>query len=790
MRVDGREVAVSGSLVQPRIRRSNDMLRLVVATLILATVVTGSAVIPDGSMAGLERSISDIVGVQTPDWSVRLYLVYGGAVLALPLAILVNLLVACRWKILAACASAGLIAVLALSFGGTGYSGPRRRLDGFGTVVPQFLDDPRWIAMVTAVLTVSGPWLSGRWGRFGWALLLAFGPVHLAVSAVVPAESLLGLAVGWLVGALAVLVVGTPALVVPLEEAVQAMAKRGFLVTGLTVLRHAGPGPLVLATKSDGPIPLAIVEMYGPNQSSGGALRHVWRSLRFRADETSPLQASLHRVVEHRALMTIAVAAAGVANIHTMAFAPLQRGWMMYAHTSAAGTPITEASGTSAVTAVWEALDVLHRREISHGDLRASEITLEGGSARFGGLHHAELGSTDAQFQSDIAQLLLTTSKLGDAQSTVGAALAAFGKDAVLAASGRLTQFALPRRIRQAVVDFDATTSAVRNEVMRQTGVPRIPPLTITRFSRSQVIQLVLLIAFVYVAYPFISALPTFFSELKTVNWWWASFGLAASLLTYVGAAAALWACASKAVRFWRLAVLQAADTFAAITTPAGVGGLALSARFLQKNGGLSAVHATAAVALQQAAQVVTHIGLLTFFSVVAGTSADLAHFVPRAAVLFLIAGLLLGVIGVLMAVPRLRRWLGTAVRPRLTAVIGDLLALAREPRRLAIIVLGCAATTLGGALALWASIEAVGGGATFVTVTVVTMIGGTLASAAPTPGGVGAVEAALIGGLAAFGMPAAVAVPSVLLYRILTCWLPVLVGWAVMRWLTANDLI
>jgi glycosyltransferase 2 family protein len=68
-----------------------------------------------------------------------------------------------------------------------------------------------------------------------------------------------------------------------------------------------------------------------------------------------------------------------------------------------------------------------------------------------------------------------------------------------------------------------------------------------------------------------------------------------------------------------------------------------------------------------------------------------------------------------------------------------------------------------------------------------VTMVGGTLASAAPTPGGVGAVEAALIGGLAAFGMAAAIAVPSVLLYRVLTCWLPVFAGWQVMRWMTKN---
>ena len=93
-------------------------------------------------------------------------------------------------------------------------------------------------------------------------------------------------------------------------------------------------------------------------------------------------------------------------------------------------------------------------------------------------------------------------------------------------------------------------------------------------------------------------------------------------------------------------------------------------------------------------------------------------------------------------------------------------------------------------ALALWFCISAFGGDASFITVTVVTMIGGTLASAAPTPGGVGAVEAALIGGLAAFGVPAGIAVPSVLLYRVLTCWLPVFVGWFLMRWLTEKQMI
>ena len=96
---------------------------------------------------------------------------------------------------------------------------------------------------------------------------------------------------------------------------------------------------------------------------------------------------------------------------------------------------------------------------------------------------------------------------------------------------------------------------------------------------------------------------------------------------------------------------------------PAGVGGLALSTRFLQK-GGLGSLRATAAVALQQSVQVITHVALLIFFSVIAGTSANLSHFVPKTTVLYLIGGVALGIVGIFTFVPALRRWLGTAVRP------------------------------------------------------------------------------------------------------------------------------
>jgi undecaprenyl-diphosphatase len=52
------------------------------------------------------------------------------------------------------------------------------------------------------------------------------------------------------------------------------------------------------------------------------------------------------------------------------------------------------------------------------------------------------------------------------------------------------------------------------------------------------------------------------------------------------------------------------------------------------------------------------------------------------------------------------------------------------------------------------------------------------IAAAAPSPGGLGAIEAALVAGLTGVGMQPGPAVSAVLLYRLATYWLPVAPGW------------
>ncbi|PRC45344.1 TIGR00374 family protein, partial [Mycobacterium sp. ITM-2017-0098] len=382
------------------------ILRLTLAGVFLVVIVT-SSLITRYEWDALEKSISEIVGVLSPAQSNTVYLIYGISILALPFFILIGLIAAKQWKLLGAYAAAGLIAILALSITGNGIAAPRWHFDlteRLDTVLSQFLDDPRWIAMLAAVLTVSGPWLPARWRHWWWALLLAFVPIHLVVSAVVPARSLLGLAVGWFVGALVVLVVGTPALEVPLDGAVRALARRNFRASALRVIRPSGQGPLVMTAtgvpSGDTESGLAVVELYGPHQRGGGFLRQFWGKLRLRDSETAPIQTSMRRAVEHRALMALAVGNLGMANTTPIAVAPLERGWTIYAHKPAHGTSLRECAEDTPVARVWDSLGVLHSQQISHGDLRSTEITVVDGTPLFGGFTHAEFGASDAQLHT------------------------------------------------------------------------------------------------------------------------------------------------------------------------------------------------------------------------------------------------------------------------------------------------------------------------------------------------------------------------------------------------------
>jgi len=125
---------------------------------------------------------------------------------------------------------------------------------------------------------------------------------------------------------------------------------------------------------------------------------------------------------------------------------------------------------------------------------------------------------------------------------------------------------------------------------------------------------------------------------------------------------------------------------------------------------------------------------------------------------------------------------------PPIREALPRMLELLARPVKLLQVVGGSVTLSLAYIAALWFAVHAFNGHVDAVAVGVVYLAGGALGSLAPTPGGLGAVEAALSTGLAAAGMPTAAAVSAVLLYRVATFWLPVPSGWVAMQWLQRRD--
>jgi uncharacterized protein (TIRG00374 family) len=155
----------------------------------------------------------------------------------------------------------------------------------------------------------------------------------------------------------------------------------------------------------------------------------------------------------------------------------------------------------------------------------------------------------------------------------------------------------------------------------------------------------------------------------------------------------------------------------------------------------------------------------------------------------FVLAGLVAVVLAV-VAVPAGRRLLRARLAPALGQVLPRLLEILQQPRKLAAGIGGALLLTACYILCLTASVLAFGGSIAITSAAVVYLTGSALGSAVPTPGGLGAVEAALSAGLTATGLPGATAVSAVLLFRTVTFWLPVPVGWAAFNYLQRQQVL
>jgi uncharacterized membrane protein YbhN (UPF0104 family) len=280
------------------------------------------------------------------------------------------------------------------------------------------------------------------------------------------------------------------------------------------------------------------------------------------------------------------------------------------------------------------------------------------------------------------------------------------------------------------------------------------------------------------------------------VHWQFALLVVAMTGLHYVSTATAARAAATTPLPLRETFLVQLAAAAASRVAPGGLGGAVVNARYFTRRG----------MDMRAAVGAVTMLGVL-------GALADLVVFL-----LLISVGRLLGLGGGAAELGTLSAKLAgiggalksSAILIALVAVVtvgvvviglrhrrrrrptsareGDgfwtaFRSLARRPKSLAVLLTASGSTSLILALAFAATTGMLAGPqpkATVGAIVVAYMAAAAAANVVPIPSGVGSVEAAMVAVLVTAHVPAAHAVAVVLTYRVITFWMPAVVGVAV----------
>ncbi len=792
-------------------RSSNDVIRVAIAVAVFALAVL-TAIFSPAAIQALERDLLTFVGnlPRSIENSVIAFIQVSS--IYAPLVLLVSMVVLRRFRrllvvVATAIVTAPLLRLTTLVVEGT--SGVRlRTLDPLSPLTPLLSRGLRaandvpsitYVAVTIAIVTVESPWLTRPWRRAARVIVVAVAFAHLAArdnaDRGLPIDIGIALALGWLVGLVVLLVVGRPNRRARGRDIVEALDRFGLRASSVDIDSSRLSDSLAYRVQCVDAPPL-LVKLTNVDDQGSHVISRLYRFVRVReVGDEHPFWPPL-RAREHEALIAYAARDAGVRTPRVRAVGSARQGdAALLAFEAVGGATIAsslpdQAFDDDLLAQAWEAARLLRTHHIAHRDLRVGNL-LRGvdGEAWVVNFDAAQLQADDALLANDIAELLTSTAVRVGAERAVAAAVAGIGADAVVSALPRLQPLALSRTTRAEVKQSTGLLEDISAEVCRRTGAEEVPLEQLQRL-RARTILLFFMSAFaLYALVPFAADASDIAQEVRNADYRWFALALLASAVSYLAAAIALTGAVPGRVRFSTTTVAQVASQFVNFATPASVGGMALNVRFLQKQGTDPPV-AVAAVGLDVVAGFMVHVALLMGVAVWAGSDESATFHLPEASTVGVVAAFILGLMVLAVIVPPSRSMILHKGIPIVKRSLLGIVEVARHPTKLLELLAGSALLTCAYAAALVASVYAFGGDLSVATITLVFLAGSAVASVAPTPGGLGAVEAALIGGLTSVGLEASIAVSAVVIFRLATFWLPLAPGWFAFRHLEKQEAI
>jgi glycosyltransferase 2 family protein len=782
-----------------RRRRGSDGARLVLA--VLALVVCLLVIHFDSR---IDRAIVQVI--HPPPWSITwlVTVVYEAGSFGVVIVLVGLALLARRWDVardlalsaaVAAAASGILIAVL-------GRNGGRPAgivIHGYYLSFPVFQ-----IVLFMAVATAALPYLARGVQRL---IEVFIGLVALA-SAVgghgLPLNVLGSLAIGWGAAVLVRLVFGSP-LGLPSTGDVQLLlndlgVRAGQVhpasrqVWGVAKYDATEVGP-------DGsPGPPLRVEVYGRDAADAKLLTKAGRFLLYR-DSGPGLTFTRVQQVEHEGFLTVLAGQAGVSVpkiLEAGTAGPSKDALLAYCWP--AGTTLSEADASAVSDAhldeIYRQMLTLRKARIAHGAISGDALVVGPGpeAVVVTDFRNAVSNATPDQLDRDLAGALAATAVVVGADRAAAAAARNLEPEVLEGALRHLVRAGLDPALIRDLRGKRSLLGEVRQRAAAAKGIDA-PKLAEPR--RVSWPTLIMIVGTLIGGWALIGVLLDVSQSFDTVigaDWLWVIVAFVVAQLAYVASAVESIGSVAGPLPFGRTLAVEVANTFSSLAggTPAV---FATRVRFYQQQG----YDATVALSSGAIMSTVSWIAIGVLFLVslpFAWGSIDLEvtpESGPDAKLVWIILAvvvLVALVVGLALAVPRLRRLAVARVRPRINDIWGNLRQVASSPSKLTLLLGGSLAQRLFVALALSVSLRAFDDHLRLPVLIVVITLAGIIGGISPAPGGLGVVEAGMILGLTAAGVSEADATAAVFIQRLFTSYLPPIWGWLTLVWARRREYI
>lgn len=781
-----------------RARDPGDVVRLLkyLVVLVLGIIGARGAWLTTGGMEGdLVRAVGHLPTVVLSLLLVAVQTLHLLLFLGIPAALIVTR----RWRLLAlytfGYAATAALVVLADRLLRITSGAPLQQLP-----VPDALRDwPASTALGTATfaLVCLSPYLSRAWRRFGWGYVAVLAVSRVILSTAVVLDVLLAIGIGGSVASILLLIFGrrvlrpTPTAVMNALDRIGLFAQE-VIPHGVTPAGSTGFTVLMV----DGP-PMHCKVVTSREYEADSLVRRV-RGARLRGLGEDIPYSTVRRAATAEGMLAMSARRAGARTPALIGLAPLAvADGIVLAYEQVNGTSLARVAPDKVTDEVldeaWRSVAALRSAGLAHRDLEAGNWLLgDDGQLWLVDFSLGEAAASDGALGSDVAELLAATSAVVGPDRAVAAAHRQLGATDLSTGLSYLVAPALTRATRAALKASGHTLSQVVDAAAEAAGVTEPEFAPIERIKPRSLVMAGMLALAIYVLLPQLADLPRMLDSIRHADLGLAAWAALASVATYVGSGLAISGSSPRRIPLLHSTLAALSATFVGSVTPPGVAHAGLNARFFTKQGMTPAV-AISSTAAKEVAVSAVHIVMLVLLGILAGSSGALQSELDKLPPLHVIAiglAVVIALVGAAFAVSRVRALFRDTVVPAVRESLGSLRELAADPVRVSMLFAGALTLQVGYVSALYFSVQALGGGIGFGTIGLIYLTVGSVASIAPTPGGLGAVEAVLLAALTGVGMAAAPALAAVFLFRILTFWIPIPLGGLSLRWLVSRDLL